>query len=247
MKNRIVVGLHACREALRIRPHQIKHLYLDESKENIWAKDMLLSQPQFKKIKIYKKRSFLDQLTSGHQGLAVELKTLEPQLNWTALGQKSSSVLITLDEVEDPTNLGNILRTSWLLGVHGILVPKNRSVHLTPHVCKIASGGAEHVPVEEVHPLNQTLEKLKTQGYWVYGLEAQAETTVYDVSWGPKVVLVAGSESKGLRKTTQKSCDQLVKIPQIHSSASLNVATSLAIGLAQIQNSRRHNNSPSGK
>lgn len=235
MKNRIVVGIHACREALTVRPHQIKNLYLDQSKERLWTKDQLLSRPELKKIKVYKKKSFLDQFSSGHQGIAVELKTREPQFCWDSLNQLSSSVLIALDEVEDPTNLGNILRTSWLLGVHGILVPKNRRVLLTPHVCKIASGGAEHVPVEEVHPLIQSLEKLKTQGYWVYGLDAQAEKTVYEVSWGSKVILVAGSEAKGLRKTTRKFCDQWVKIPQTCSTASLNIATSLAIGLAQIQ------------
>lgn len=270
---RIVVGWHSCVEAIKVRPHQITKVYVEDqvktqskgsetsapkkggkpnrfksgssaqnksfekpveqSPQNTSRMDFLNQKSIKNKIQM-KPKSFFEKWGTGHQGIAVEIESDEPTLDYGLLDNKKS-VLVALDEIEDPTNLGNLLRTSWLLGVDGLLITQDRSVKLTPQVCKIASGGAEHVPVEVVHPLSNTLEDFKKQGFWVYGLDANAEQTIYDVQFPDKVILVAGNEGKGLRKTTLNVCDQLLKIPQVSDVASLNVATSLAITLSHVQ------------
>lgn len=276
---RIVVGWHSCMEAIKVRPHEIARVYLEEvklksaveasakdrnkfanksknnkghngssggssrdassresSNDSLNPKDKFdfLNHKLLKNKIQYKAKSFFEKWGTGHQGIAVEIESEEPLMDFEKLNHKKS-VLVALDEVEDPTNLGNLLRTSWLMGVDGLLITQDRSVKLTPQVCKIASGGAEHVPVEVVHPLSNTLEDYKKQGFWVYGLDANAEQTIYDVQFPDKVILVAGNEGKGLRKTTLNVCDQVLKIPQVSDVASLNVATSLAITLSQVQ------------
>lgn len=242
VKARLVIGWHSCLEAISVRPQEIIKIYLEENKSTSKAKNEFsdkyefLNNPKLKSKVIYKPRSFFESWGSGHQGLAVEINSLEPQFDIHKI-KKKNSVILALDEVEDPTNLGNLIRTGWLLGVDGIFVTQDRSVKLTPQVCKIASGGAEHVPVEIVHPLSKSLEDLKELGYWVYGLDAKAEKTLFDIDFPDKVVLVAGNEGKGLRKTTQNVCDDNLKIPQVSDKASLNVATSLAITLSHVQRS----------
>ncbi len=236
---RIVVGWHSCVETIKIRPHQIIKVYVEDqtraSGPPISSSRMdFLNQKAIKNKIQMKPKAFFEKWGTGHQGIALEVDGSEPYLDYELLENKKS-VLVALDEVEDPTNLGNLLRTSWLLGVDGLLITQDRSVKLTPQVCKIASGGAEHVPVEVVHPLSNTLEDFKKQGFWVYGLDAQAEQSIYDVQFPEKVILVAGNEGKGLRKTTLNVCDQLLKIPQVSDVASLNVATSLAITLSHVQ------------
>lgn len=233
---RIVIGLHSCEEVVRVRPKAILNFYIDESKEKE-LRELPWIQKLSQRIKPEKrKRNYFQELGSGHQGVALVVPADQPSLSDSAF-KKSRSTLLALDEVEDPTNLGNILRTSWLLGADGILIPKDRSVKLTPMVCKIASGGAEHVPVEVVHPLDQKLAELKENGYWVYGLDATASESIYEVSFPEKVVIVAGNEGKGLRKSTLKACDVLIKIPQVNDHASLNVSTSVAMTLSHVQRS----------
>lgn len=234
---RIVMGWHSCLEAIKVRPHEISVVYLEDSKKGGASssdRNVILDHKDLKNKIQFKSKGFFDNWGSGHQGIAVEINSDNPSLDLERL-KNEKNVLVALDEVEDPTNLGNLLRTCWLLGVKGLFVTQDRSVKLTPQVCKIASGGAEHVPLEVVHPLSNTLEDLKEEGYWVYGLDANADQTVYDVQFPDKVVLVAGNEGKGLRKTTLNVCDQLLKIPQVSDVASLNVATSLAITLSQVQ------------
>lgn len=233
---RTVIGLHSCEEVVRVRPQAILNFHIDESKEKELS-SLPWVQTLSKTIRPEKrKRNYFQELGSGHQGVALIVKADEPTLDEDVF-TKQQSTLLALDEVEDPTNLGNILRTAWLLNVDGILIPKDRSVKLTPMVCKIASGGAEHVPVETVHPLDQELMALKENGYWVYGLDATASESVYEVSFPEKVIIVAGNEGKGLRKSTLKACDVLIKIPQVNSHASLNVSTSVAITLSHVQRS----------
>ncbi len=282
--HRIVVGWHSCLEAIKVRPHQITKIYIEDTKlslpsqnensrsdqsrsdlkgrnnkvQNSSSKDKkfksndrnaapksnsglsiddkfdFLNKGSIKSKVTYKPKGFFEKWGTGHQGIALEIDSLEPVLDIDKIKDKKS-VLVALDEIEDPTNLGNLLRTSWLMGVDALLITQDRSVKLTPQVCKIASGGAEHVPVEIVHPLANTLEDYKKLGYWVYGLDANAEKNIYEVSFPDKVILVAGNEGKGLRKTTLNVCDEFVKIPQVTDVASLNVATSLAVTLSQVQ------------
>ena len=165
----------------------------------------------------------------GHQGVALAT-TYQPEPQ----KHPDTSAVLFLDGVEDPHNLGAIVRTSWLMGVEQIYISDKNSVKMTPTACKVASGGAEHVPVDEVHFLS-AMKKLKDQGYWIYGFSEKAEKTLYQVELPAKTVLVFGSEEKGIRLPIINECDELLCIPQIEVQASYNVSVSVAIGLSEFR------------
>ena len=138
-----------------------------------------------------------------------------------------------LDGIEDPHNLGAILRTSWLTGVHGVLIPEDRAVGLTPTVHKVACGGVEHVPVEETTNFSNYAEDLKKKGYWIYGLSPRGKKSIFELDLPEKVVWAIGAEDKGMRVTTERLCDELVFIPQSSASASYNASVATAMALTE--------------
>lgn len=231
-KWRWVVGLHACREVLKIRPKFIEEAYILEDYNR--HQDLIEIHEEFRKsgIKLVESPlSFFENFGGGHRGIALGVSQT-PQVNWSKLDSDSSQVLI-LDGIEDVTNLGNILRTAWLLGVKTLFVPEMRAAHLTPAVCKIASGGAEHVAVEVVGQLGELISRLKESQYWVFGLDEKGEQNLFQLSLPQRVAWVIGAEDKGLRKSTEGFCDQLVVIPQVPGGSSYNAGVAAAICLAE--------------
>lgn len=231
---RKVVGIHSCLETLKVRPKKITSLILKKDYSSNPKLVEIFEQAKRNKIssKLVSPQE-LDKLCEGHQGVALEVSE-DPSLDWEQLKKQDKALILALDGLEDPQNLGNIMRSAWLLGVDGVLITEKRSVSLTPSVCKIASGGTEHVPVESFNQLIQPLKDLKELGFWIYGLSEKAEKTLWqEKEFAPKTVLVAGSEMKGMKVQTHKECDILLKIPQKEAQASLNVATSIAISVAE--------------
>ncbi len=230
---RRVVGLHSVSEVFKVRPDKIKTLILKRDYEFTPALKEFHTQATSRKITVkITSVNEIDKICDGNQGVMVEVVG-EPEFPWEKLKGDDPSLVLGLDGLEDPQNLGNILRTSWLLDTKGLLITESKSVGLTPAVCKIASGGAEHVGVETYNQLFQPLKLLKEQGFWVYGLSEKAEKSIWDIEFHHKSVIVAGSEVKGMRPQTLKECDELIKIPQIDAHASLNVATSVSIATAE--------------
>jgi 23S rRNA (guanosine2251-2'-O)-methyltransferase len=224
---RWVVGVHACVEALRTHPEAVKEMYfLDANapKSPTWA-------PLLQKLRIkptQKSVSFFKDLSEfGHQGVALAT-TFRPEPQ----KREGASAILFLDGVEDPHNLGAIVRTSWLMGAEQIYISDKNSVKMTPTACKVASGGAEHLPVDEIHFLSE-MKRLKDQGYWIYGFSEKAEKTLYQVELPAKTVLVFGSEEKGIRLPIINECDELLCIPQVQAQASYNVSVSAAIALSE--------------
>lgn len=224
-KTRWVIGTHACLEALKVNPQWIDELYVQEDKEREHQQIIGLSKKSRILVKT-KGRKFFNALSDGSQGVAVSL-TDRPRWD-DSIAQKEQSLVVFLDGITDPHNLGAILRTSWLLEVDGLFIPKNRAVDLTPVVSKVASGGAEHIPVESCHFQTQ-LKWFKDQGYWVYGLSEKGNVLLPQQSPSVKTVLIVGAEGKGLRSSTENFCDQLVKIPQVASGSSYNASVAFAI------------------
>lgn len=173
----------------------------------------------------------MDSLTTHHQGLAVLLKQ-SPQLSWSNLAASESAQLVLLDGVEDPHNLGAVIRTSWLMGAKGLLIPADRAVGLTPTAHKVASGGVEHVPVEICTSFPTTLDRLREIGFWIIGLDSAGTTDLFRFRVPEKVVWCLGAEGSGLRKATARSCEELVSIPQTTDAASYNVSVAAAIALS---------------
>jgi 23S rRNA (guanosine2251-2'-O)-methyltransferase len=168
----------------------------------------------------------------GHQGAAV-FSNQTPQFELKKLASKSHSRLVLLDGVEDPHNLGAVMRTAWLMGIDGILIPQDRSVGLTPSVHKVACGGVEHVPVQVCGSFANPIAELKEAGFWVFGLSHKSKKGLFQQKLPEKIVWAIGAEDKGLRITTERLCDELISIPQLSASASYNASVAAAIALTE--------------
>lgn len=182
-------------------------------------------------------RRALDELAGGgnHQGVAVAVVPAQPR-NEGDLSEHLADLheppfLLVLDGVQDPHNLGACLRSADGAGAHGVIVPKDKVVGLTPTVRKVACGAAEFVPLFQVTNLARTLRDLKDVGVWLTGFAGEAEKTLYDVDLRGPLALVMGAEGHGLRRLTREHCDNLARIPMHGSVESLNVSAATAIAL----------------
>lgn len=179
----------------------------------------------------FEDRPSLDRLAGvkSHQGIIAlgsekryaELEDIAPQ----------SALIVVLDGVEDPHNLGAIIRTAHAAGAGGVVVAERRAAGLTETVAKSAAGALEHLPVVRATNINQTLRTLKDMGYLVYGLDERGETTYDEVKFADHAVIVMGGEGKGLHDLVKRNCDMLVKIPMAGKIASLNVSVAAGIAL----------------
>ena len=230
---RQVAGRHAVEELFRVRLHSISECFVrSDWNRGSWLK-VLVDQAISQRIPVRPlPAEALDKMARENQGI-IAFSNETPELDWAALKTADHSALVCLDQISDPHNLGAILRTSWLLGINGVLLAQDRAVHLTPTVIRIACGGAVHVPVEVIHPFSQTLEDLKASGFWVYGLDASATQSLWDVRFPEKVVFMVGSEDAGIRKSSIHLCDELVKFPQTSNRASFNASVASALFLGE--------------
>jgi len=184
----------------------------------------------------------LDQLTNNqvHQGIVVgvdEYQTYTIEQLVADVPQGQLGLLVLLDGLEDPHNLGAILRTCDAIGAHGVIYGKHRSVSLGPTVAKVSTGAIDTVKVAEVTNLVQTLKYLKAQGYWVVGSDASGQD-YRRFKYDTPLVLVIGSEGKGMSRLVKEACDYTVKIPMVGSVSSLNASVAAAVMLYQIHNQR---------
>ncbi len=259
--NRWVVGIHSCHETLKVRPRSIKELWLRDDYESSESLRAVADHATRHKISFKTKSAgHLENIGSGNQGVALSTNQ-NPELNWKIFEDKATvetspktengtenqngngnrsgptdsnkHVVLILDGLEDPHNLGSILRTAWLVNAKAIFIPEDRAVGLTPTVCKIASGGAEHVPVEAHTNLASMMQKLKDAGFWIYGLSEKGERRPWEFKLPNKVAWVVGNEGSGLRVTTERACDELVRIPQVDSGSSYNASIALAMALTE--------------
>ncbi len=173
----------------------------------------------------------------NHQGILAKIKTYEfasyPQV-LDKLKELDSSCVLILDGVEDPHNLGAIIRTADATGVNAIFVPKFGSAPLSETVAKVSTGAIEYVPICQVTNLNQLIDDLKKIGYWVAGAEEDNSSDYRKVDYKGKIALVVGSEGKGIAKLTLKNCDFKIKIPMEGHVNSLNVSVATAVLLYEI-------------
>jgi 23S rRNA (guanosine2251-2'-O)-methyltransferase len=179
----------------------------------------------------------LDRLSAGerHQGVVAELLPRagdpETHLEEALEAAGAAPLLLVLDGVQDPHNLGACLRSADAAGAAAVIVPRDRAAGLTPVVRKVAAGGAETVPLVAVVNLARTLRELKERGIWLVGTDDSAERTLYDADLRGPVALVMGSEGEGMRRLTRECCDQLVSIPMAGAVESLNVSVAAGVAL----------------
>lgn len=182
----------------------------------------------------------LDEISEGevHQGVAAlvtgfEYSTLEDILN-KAESLNEAPFVVILDEIEDPHNLGAIIRTCECAGVHGVIIPKRRSARVNQTVYKASAGAVNHVLVSNVTNISNTIETLKEKGLWIYGADLKGENYYYNESLKGAIGLVIGNEGKGISRLVSEKCDVLIKIPMFGNISSLNASTSAAILIYEV-------------
>ena len=179
-----------------------------------------------------------------HQGVLAAMpgESLSQYTGEDALDLPASAgaLILVLDSVTDPHNLGACLRTAEAAGVHAVVVPRDRAAGLTPIVRKAAAGAAERVPLVAVTNLSRTLQKLRDSGYWLTGLAGEAEESLYEADLTGPRVLVMGAEGEGMRRLTREHCHQLVRIPMAGKAESLNVSVAAAVCLYEAVRQRSH-------
>lgn len=185
-------------------------------------------------------RRKLDQIseTGAHQGVIAKVtpyKYCEIEDILTYANQKNEKpFIVILDEIEDPHNLGSIIRTAEICGVHGIIIPKRRNVGITPVVYKSSSGAVEFMKIAKVTNINSVIDRLKEKGIWIYGADMEGETYSYNTDFKGAVALVIGSEGRGISKLTKNKCDVLIKIPMRGRINSLNASVAGGILMYEV-------------
>ena len=188
--------------------------------------------------------SRLGQITNGavHQGIVLQIAASKTHnlINLIEACKPfgDSSLLLALDGLTDPQNLGAIIRSAEALGAQGLILPQRRSAGLTGSVAKVAAGALEHLPVARVVNLNRSLEKLKSEGYTVVGLAEEGPSTLSEIKFQGPLVVVVGSEDKGISLITRRLCDQLVRIPLKGVTTSLNASVATSIFLYEVARGR---------
>jgi 23S rRNA (guanosine2251-2'-O)-methyltransferase len=172
-----------------------------------------------------------------HQGIVAEVDPY-PYADPTALLAAEDALVVALDQVQDPHNLGAVCRSAEVAGAAGAVIPERRAVSVTPAVCKASAGAVEHLPVARVRNLADWLAGAKDGGAWTYGAAADAERAYTDVNWSGRAVLVLGSEGSGLRPRVAESCDELVSIPVVGKVGSLNASVAAAVILFEARRQR---------
>ena len=226
----------------------------DRAIHRIWCTSELRSTPKFFQLLKDQKSSGvlveevswsrLGQLTNGavHQGIVLQIAASKTHdfknLIDACKAFGDSSLLLALDGLTDPQNLGAIIRSAEALGAQGLILPQRRSAGLTGSVAKVAAGALEHLPVARVVNLNRSLEKLKDEGYTVLGLAEEGSSTLSEIKFQGPLVVVVGSEDKGISLITRRLCDQLVRIPLKGVTTSLNASVATSIFLYEVARSK---------
>lgn len=231
----MIFGLHAVRTLLQQRPERAALLVLQKGRDDARIQE-LVQLAQAKSIKTeWRDQRELERLAGSerHQGVCLEIRSVgvlgEGALDDLLDTATTAPLLLVLDGVQDPHNLGACMRTADAAGVAAVIVPKDRAAGLSATVRKVASGAAESVPLIQVTNLARTLRWLKEREIWIVGTDDQAPQSIYGAKLTGPLALVLGAEGSGLRRLTRENCDLLVSIPMRGIVESLNVSVAAGV------------------
>ena len=247
----ICYGIHAVAAALDSRHRDIEKIYIEKFSV---SSRILELEGRAKKVNICVSRCGkhdLNQLTNygNHQGIAATSHLYSANYDYTVEEviqrcNERSGVILVLDHLQDPQNLGACLRTAECAGVQAVVLPRDSACPINQTVYKVASGAVETLKIVHVSNIVSVLKKFKKNGFWVYGTAEQGTQNLYDCSFDGKIVLVMGNEGQGMRRLTAETCDFLIQVPVSGSISSLNVSVAAGIFLYEI---RRQLNRAVGK
>lgn len=232
-----IYGFQSLREILRHQPHSVQRLYIQQQRADERVQELVQLAQAAKMAIQWVSRSELDQMlgTTRHQGMAIQCSRISalPEAILTDLLEDESKplLLLILDGIQDPHNLGACIRTANAMGVDAVIAPKDRAVGLTDVVHKTACGATAATPFVQVTNLARTLKEIKQHNVWLVGMDAQAKDTIDTLDPGHRAGLVMGGEGQGLRRLTLEQCDFLARIPMHGTVESLNVSVATGISL----------------
>ena len=243
MREDLIIGRNAVIEALK-SDRTIECVYVSKGDLEGSIKVALgLAKDKGVVIKEADRRK-LDTMCDGlnHQGIVARVTPFKycevNDILEDAKRKEQQPFIVILDEIEDPHNLGSIIRTAELCGVHGIIIPKRRNVGVTSTVYKCSAGAIEHMKIAKVTNINATIDMLKEQGSWIYGADIDGKDYSYNTDFSGPCALIIGSEGKGISSLTLKKCDLLVKIPMIGKINSLNASVAGGIMMYEVLKGR---------
>lgn len=240
----LLYGIHTIRSLLQRQPERILELFCAESRRDARVEELInLAQKQNLFVQKVDKKQLDQWIREGnHQGIAARCRIQKPlsEQDLDALLENAREIplLLVLEGVQDPHNLGAVLRTCDAAGVTAILIPQDRAASVTPAVRKVSCGASETVPIVEVGNVVRTLEHLKKKGIWVMGTSGEAKQSLYQTDLKGPIAIVLGAEGQGLRRLTLEHCDVSMHIPMKGMVESLNVSVAAGVCLYEVQRQR---------
>lgn len=243
MSSEFIIGKNPVLEALR-SGHPINKIWISEGSQKGQVNQVIeLAKEngvQYQFVPKKKIESLVD--TQNHQGIVASVAAYEyaelEDLFSKAEEKGEDPFFLILDEIEDPHNLGSILRTADAAGAHGVIIPKRRAVGLTATVAKASTGAIEYVPVVRVTNLARTMDELKKRGIWFAGTDAKGETDYREASFDLPIGLVIGSEGKGMSRLIKEKCDFLLQVPMVGKVTSLNASVAASLLMYEVLRKR---------
>ena len=245
MSSPVAYGIHAVRVMLSRNPQRVRRVLVSPGREAGRLGELKALAQRAGVQVVPADDALLDRLADGgrHQGVVAEVAPQagdpETQIEEALEAASGPPLLLVLDGVQDPHNLGACLRSADAAGVSAVIAPRDRAAGLTPVVRKVAAGAAEAVPFVSVVNLARTLRELKDRGIWLVGTDDAADKTLFEADLAGPVALVMGSEAEGLRRLTRECCDQLGSIPLAGAVESLNVSVAAGVVLFEAVRQRR--------
>lgn len=240
---RLIHGFHAVTAKLRHAPESIRELYVAAGRQDARMRDLMhLAEARGVRIAALD-AARLDAMTghARHQGVVAKVAAQQKYLTVDDVleGLREPALLLVLDGITDPHNLGACLRVADAAGAHAVIAPKDRACGLNATAIKVASGAADTVPYVVVTNLARTLREMKERGIWTIGAAGEAEKDLYAIDQKGPLAWVLGAEGEGLRRLTRETCDELAKIPMYGAVESLNVSVAAGICLFEARRQRR--------
>ncbi|WP_022852390.1 23S rRNA (guanosine(2251)-2'-O)-methyltransferase RlmB [Thermodesulfatator atlanticus] len=232
----LIWGINPILELLRTNPSRIKEIYI--AKKELRGKVYQIVEKARKNeipVKVKKEFKFRLPEDAKTQGVVALVKEYDyaslDEILSRAKKSDDMGLILAVDEITDPQNLGSLIRSAVAAGAHGVIIPERRAAGITGTVVKASSGAVSHIPIHQAKNLGRVLEELKEKNFWVAGLDAHTKTTIYQLDLRLPLVWVVGSEGKGLRPSIREKCDFLAAIPMRGNIDSLNAAVAGAIAL----------------
>jgi len=248
--SQLIYGIHPVREALKSPHLQFQKILISTQKSHLPIQSILdLAMRRHVPVTFTTKEA-LNQMVKGglHQNVVGIIKETpfadlgEVLSHWKEEGTRA--LLLILDGIQDPQNFGSLIRTALGCGVHGIIIPKDRAVGITPSVVKVSAGAALHLPIVRVVNIATTIDALKKEGIWVYGASGEAKDPIYQLDLNIDLAIVIGAEGKGIRPLVKKRCDRLFSIPMTGPISSFNASVSGGMILYEVVRQRCLHNNP---